>query len=169
MKIAASKIYLTIAAVLSFVVSYWLPMDQYVREIVLTIGINIILAVSLNLVNGFTGQFSLGHAGFMAIGAYLSAAVTTFWAPRLLGVSIDTTTGLTGALVFLCALLAGAFAAVLFALAGIVVTGLALICTVVPTAEVHSVWQFEAKIAAITIVLVVSARILYNRSRRAPR
>ncbi len=118
MKIAASKIYLVIAAVLSFVVSYWLPMDQYVREIVLTIGINIILAVSLNLVNGFTGQFSLGHAGFMAIGAYLSAAVTTFWAPRLLGVSVDTTTGLTGALVFFCALLAGAFAA---ALAGLMI------------------------------------------------
>ena len=32
-------------------------------------GINVILAVSLNLVNGFTGQFSIGHAGFMAVGA----------------------------------------------------------------------------------------------------
>ena len=36
-------------------------------------GINVILASSLNLVNGYTGQFSLGHAGFMAIGAYFSA------------------------------------------------------------------------------------------------
>ena len=33
-------------------------------------GINIILAASLNLINGFTGEFSLGHAGFMAVGAY---------------------------------------------------------------------------------------------------
>ncbi len=36
------------------------------------IGVNIILAVSLNIVNGMTGQFSLGHAGFMAVGAYIS-------------------------------------------------------------------------------------------------
>ena len=37
----------------------------------------IILAVSLNLINGFTGQFSIGHAGFMAVGAYISAVATT--------------------------------------------------------------------------------------------
>jgi branched-chain amino acid transport system permease protein len=49
------------------------------------IGINVILAVSLNLVNGHTGQFSLGHAGFMSVGAYLSAAVTVFLGPRWLG------------------------------------------------------------------------------------
>lgn len=40
------------------------------------IGINIILAVSLNLINGFTGQFSIGHAGFMAVGAYVSAVLS---------------------------------------------------------------------------------------------
>jgi branched-chain amino acid transport system permease protein len=39
-------------------------------------GIYIILALSLNLINGFTGLFSLGHAGFMAIGAYASALLT---------------------------------------------------------------------------------------------
>ena len=38
--------------------------------------INIILAVSLNLINGFTGQLSLGHAGFMAVGAYASVIMT---------------------------------------------------------------------------------------------
>lgn len=38
--------------------------------------INIILAVSLNLITGFTGQFSIGHAGFMAVGAYMSAVFT---------------------------------------------------------------------------------------------
>ena len=42
-------------------------------------GINIILAVSLNLINGNTGQFSLGHAGFMAIGAYTSAAISYYY------------------------------------------------------------------------------------------
>ena len=36
-------------------------------------GINITLAVSLNIINGHAGQFSLGHAGFMAVGAYFSA------------------------------------------------------------------------------------------------
>lgn len=39
-------------------------------------GINIILAVSLNLIVGFTGQLALGHAGFMAVGAYVSAVFT---------------------------------------------------------------------------------------------
>ncbi|QDR83064.1 branched-chain amino acid ABC transporter permease [Sporomusa termitida] len=43
---------------------------------IVLIGINIILAVSLNLINGFTGQFSIGHAGFMAVGAYMSAVLT---------------------------------------------------------------------------------------------
>ena len=38
--------------------------------------INIILAVSLHLVIGITGQFSIGHAGFLAVGAYISAIVT---------------------------------------------------------------------------------------------
>lgn len=37
--------------------------------------INIILATSLNLITGFTGQFSLGHAGFMSIGAYVCALI----------------------------------------------------------------------------------------------
>jgi branched-chain amino acid transport system permease protein len=41
-----------------------------------TVGVNVILAVSLNVVNGATGQFSLGHAGFMAVGAYTAAKIT---------------------------------------------------------------------------------------------
>lgn len=46
---------------------------SYNRRIVMLVGFNIILAVSLQLINGVSGQFSLGHAGFMAIGAYLAA------------------------------------------------------------------------------------------------
>lgn len=46
------------------------PYTQFVMLLILT---NVVLATSLNLVNGFTGQFSLGHAGFMAVGAYTSA------------------------------------------------------------------------------------------------
>jgi branched-chain amino acid transport system permease protein len=41
--------------------------------------INVILAASLNLINGITGQFSLGHAGFMAVGAYVSAVMTMWY------------------------------------------------------------------------------------------
>ncbi len=51
------------------------------------IGINIILASSLNLINGFTGQFSIGHAGFMAVGAYVSAVLSVkFELPFLLAI-----------------------------------------------------------------------------------
>ncbi len=61
-----------------------------------TICINIILAVSLNLVTGFTGQFSLGHAGFMSIGAYVCA---------IINMNMKSTSG------FLLGLFAGAIAA----------------------------------------------------------
>src|ERR1700682_2394543 len=43
---------------------------EYVFQNINHIGVAIILAVSLNLVNGLTGQFSIGHAGFMAVGGY---------------------------------------------------------------------------------------------------
>src|SRR3954466_10474590 len=46
--------------------------DPYWARIGILIGINITLAVSLQLINGVSGQFSLGHAGFMAVGAYLA-------------------------------------------------------------------------------------------------
>ncbi|MEO3945675.1 branched-chain amino acid ABC transporter permease [Gorillibacterium sp. CAU 1737] len=46
------------------------------KTTIIMIGINIILTVSLNLINGITGQFSLGHAGFMSVGAYVSAIMT---------------------------------------------------------------------------------------------
>lgn len=57
----------------------------YYYDILITIGINVILATSLNLVNGYTGQFSLGHAGFMAIGAYASASWSNHLDPIILG------------------------------------------------------------------------------------
>ena len=47
-------------------------------NLALDIGVNIILAVSLTIVNGYTGQFSIGHAGFMAIGAYTAGATTYY-------------------------------------------------------------------------------------------
>src|SRR5258706_9492239 len=50
-------------------------LDDYYYLILVQIGLNIILATSLNLINGITGQFSLGHAAFMAIGAYTTGSV----------------------------------------------------------------------------------------------
>jgi branched-chain amino acid transport system permease protein len=83
--------------------------------ILVTAFINVVLAVSLNVVNGFTGQFSLGHAGFMAVGAYTSAMITL----RLVGTSIlGLSPDLSAQLVFGLALLAGM---VTSALAGLVV------------------------------------------------
>jgi len=51
------------------------PDWEYAFQNINHIGIAIILAVSLNLVNGLTGQFSIGHAGFMAVGGYVSAVL----------------------------------------------------------------------------------------------
>ena len=69
-----------IAVIAVYALSQWLInggiMDSYILLNLVLIGINIILAVSLNLITGFTGQFSLGHAAFMAVGAYMSAIMT---------------------------------------------------------------------------------------------
>ena len=75
--------------------------NDYYLQILIWVGINVIMGVSLNLINGFTGQFSLGHAGFMAIGAYVAASMT-----KLMGMP------------FALALLSGGIAA---ALGGLVV------------------------------------------------
>ena len=55
---------------------------DYAQDIIGQCGIAIILAVSLNIVNGLTGQFAIGHAGFMAVGAYTGASVTFLAAQR---------------------------------------------------------------------------------------
>jgi branched-chain amino acid transport system permease protein len=52
------------------------PYNLYFERVIILLGINIIIVVALNLSNGFTGVFSLGHVGFMAIGAYVSAILT---------------------------------------------------------------------------------------------
>ena len=44
-----------------------------VFRVVMLCGIAVIMSVSLNIINGFTGQFSIGHAGFQAVGAYSAA------------------------------------------------------------------------------------------------
>src|ERR1700679_1297177 len=102
---------------LAFGVSYFSDrIDPYFPDVMTGVGINIILAVSLNLVNGYIGQFSLGHAGFMSVGAYLSAAVTILLGPRLLGA--DGGTALGQGMLFLGALVVGGLGS---ATAGLVV------------------------------------------------
>ncbi len=56
-------------------------MNPYRKVMLISVGINIILCVSLNLVNGYMGEFSVGHAGFMALGAYASAIMSVKWLP----------------------------------------------------------------------------------------
>jgi branched-chain amino acid transport system permease protein len=67
-------------------------LNPYVYQVVVLCGINVILAVSLNLINGFTGQFSIGHAGFMAVGAYASAMfsleIGEAWSRQLLALGV---------------------------------------------------------------------------------
>ena len=110
-------LYLLVALLAAAGVSYFSDrIDPYYLDVLTGIGINIILAVSLNLVNGYTGQFSLGHAGFMSVGAYLSAAVSLFLGPKLLGE--DGGTALQQGLLFFGALVAGGLGA---ALAGLLV------------------------------------------------
>jgi len=77
------------AVVVLLVLSWVLPasgvLNPYVVQILMYVGINMILTLSLNLVNGYMGEFSVGHAGFMAIGAYVSAILTVWILPRALG------------------------------------------------------------------------------------
>jgi branched-chain amino acid transport system permease protein len=72
-------------------------LSGYTLRVLLLIGINITMAVSLNLINGIAGQFSLGHAGFMAVGAYSGASFTLGVGPRLAaaapGLAPDTPSG----------------------------------------------------------------------------
>lgn len=73
-KIIKNIILIAIAIVILFVLNSVL--NEYQRKIVNLCGIYIVLALSLNLINGETGLFSLGHAGFMAVGAYVVAILT---------------------------------------------------------------------------------------------
>ncbi|MFM2294069.1 MAG: hypothetical protein RLZZ350_482 [Verrucomicrobiota bacterium] len=74
---SGAKRFLLAAILVAAVVSYFsAQFNRYYLGLAVDVGINIILAVSLNLINGHTGQFSLGHAGFMAVGGYAAAKIT---------------------------------------------------------------------------------------------
>jgi branched-chain amino acid transport system permease protein len=93
-------------------------LNDYVQLVILYVGINIILSTSLNIVNGYMGEFSVGHAGFMAVGAYVASilnvrlfAASSVFGPPLLPPS-------SAVYLFPATLLAGGAAA---ALAGLLV------------------------------------------------
>ncbi|QAT60609.1 branched-chain amino acid ABC transporter permease [Acidilutibacter cellobiosedens] len=69
-----SILYICIFLVILYILNKTL--DPYKLRILNLCGIYVVLGLSLNLINGFTGLFSLGHAGFMAIGAYTTALLT---------------------------------------------------------------------------------------------
>jgi len=105
-----AKRFLLAAIFVAAVVSYFsAQFNRYYLGIAIDVGINIILAVSLNLINGHTGQFSLGHAGFMAVGGYTAAAITLALAQAFPAAATPV--------LFIAALLAGGLMAALAGLA----------------------------------------------------
>jgi len=93
-------------------------LNAYAQLILMYIGINIILSVSLNLVNGYMGEFSVGHAGFMAVGAYVTSILNVwlFTDSRAFGPSLLSPS--SAIFLFPLTLLAGGIAA---AFAGLLV------------------------------------------------
>ena len=85
---------LALAAILPVFVS-----DDYFLHILITIGFYVVLTLSLNLVTGYAGQFSLGHAAFYGIGAYIAALAmlklgVSFWVAALLAAVLTGISGL---------------------------------------------------------------------------
>jgi len=89
---------IVVGVALALVVQLTFPkaFGAYHSKILADCGIAIILAVSLNVVNGMTGQFSLGHAAFMALGGY-TAGVVTYYGSMLLWNSAAKHGGFLGA------------------------------------------------------------------------
>ena len=93
--------------------------NPYYARIVNLIGINITLAVSLNLINGLAGQFSIGHAGFMAVGGYTATYLTVYHGRQIAALAGSNVSDPLGAsIVMIPSLVAGALAA---AFAGLIV------------------------------------------------
>jgi branched-chain amino acid transport system permease protein len=116
MKRIAMPLFILLVFLVTIVPSWLGIYTQYIQFILTLVGINIILTVSLNLINGYMGEFSVGHAAFMGVGAYITSILT---------VILLTDNKLTGhgllpsnlsILVFPLALIAGGIAAALFSL-----------------------------------------------------
>lgn len=82
--------------------------SSYYVQIIMFAMINSIVTLGLNLINGYTGQFSIGQAGFVAVGGYTSAALTTLVFP------LEATQPALSTIVFLCSVLIGGIVAGIF-------------------------------------------------------
>jgi branched-chain amino acid transport system permease protein len=101
--------------------------NPYYYDVLMRTGIAVVMAVSLNIVNGHLGQFSIGHAGFMGVGAFVAGVLIVGGNPGVSGVgvrepgfltglpSVSFGSGYTFSLAFLVAMLAGAAAAAMIA------------------------------------------------------
>jgi branched-chain amino acid transport system permease protein len=124
---------------------------DYVTRIIMLCGVNVILAVSLNLINGTTGQFSIGHAGFMAVGAY----ATAFTAIHLENAFFPGANGEAGAIgvfpqgVIFCASL----------LVGAALSGLAGVAVGVPSLRLRGDY-----LAIVTLGFGEIIRLLFNNA-----
>lgn len=73
-----SVILYTLLCLLTVVAAKGNWINAYVQITILFVGVNVILSTSLNLVNGYMGEFSVGHAGFMAVGAYVTSLLNVW-------------------------------------------------------------------------------------------
>lgn len=106
---------LVVAGFLLTVVPTWAgAYSGYVQLVIVLIGINVMLTASLNLINGYMGEFSVGHAAFMGVGAY-TASILTVW---LIGSGFGepVVSGLATVVAFPVAIVAGGLAAALVSL-----------------------------------------------------
>jgi len=104
-----------LGVVMHFVVKPML--SPFYAKVLIDIGINVVLAVSLTIVNGFTGQFSMGHAAFMLVGGYVAATIVYYTSMMVWGDAMSYGGRISGAdegawvrpadLMFLGAILAG--------------------------------------------------------------
>lgn len=118
--------------------------NQYVQTVLMFLGINVIFAASLNIVNGYMGEFSCGHGGFMAVGAYVSS---------VLSVILFTQNPLTGE-----PLLPPASATVLFPvviLAGGAVSALAGLLVAIPSFKTRDDYLAIITLASNFIIISV--------------
>ena len=74
---------LALGLVMHFIVKPML--SPFYAKVLIDIGINVVLAVSLTIVNGFTGQFSMGHAAFMLVGGYVAATIVYYGSMMIWG------------------------------------------------------------------------------------
>jgi len=148
--------------------------NDYYLQILIWVGINVIMGVSLNLINGFTGQFSLGHAGFMAIGAYVAASMTKLmgmpFAFALLAGGIAAAAG--GLVVGIPTLrLAGDYLAIATLGFGEIIRVIILNLDVVggprglPGIPAHTTFLWVYVMAAVTVVVV--RNLIWSRQGRA--